>query len=72
MQHMCGCVTNLNQLVKVGVCDICQTDEGLPVLLPLLRGLLVLQEGLKLLLHLSVQFLQIELGLSLPSYTTYP
>lgn len=60
-------MAHLNQLVEVGMCDVRETNEGLSVLLPLLRALLVFQEGLKLLLHLSMQLLQVELGLPLPA-----
>lgn len=69
MQAARECMANLDQLVEVGVCDICETYECLPVLLPLLWGPLILQKGLKLLLYLPMQLLQIELSLPLPPHT---
>ena len=47
--------SDLDQLVKVGLGDICEANQGLPELLPLLGSLLVLKKQLKLLLNLPMK-----------------
>ena len=64
--------TDLDQLCKVGVGDVCEADEGLPVLTPIPGSPLgvLLDEGVQLGLHLPVQLLQVELSLALAPANT--
>lgn len=66
-----GVLSDLDQLVKVGLGDICEANQGLPELPPLLRSLLILEEQLKLLLNLPMKLFQVVLSLPLSHKIAY-
>ena len=53
----------------MAVSDVCEADQSFPELAPLGASLLVLQEQLQLLLYLTMQLLQVVLGLALHQNT---